>query len=89
MMTKRITPRCGSGTPRKKDNMKFHTFSDATTFFDDVGAVDIIEGGHCRPWRSIGVGGNGYNTKASISARTMTIVLLLSSAACGSHAFTY
>jgi hypothetical protein len=89
MMTKRITPRYGSGTPRKKDNMKFHTISDATTFFDNVGVVDIIEGGHRRPWRGIGVGGNGYNTTASVSTRTMTIVLLLSSAACGSHAFTF
>jgi hypothetical protein len=69
--------------------MKFHTFSNATMFFDDVGAVDIIEGGHRRPWRSIGVGGNCYNTTESVSARTMTIVLLLSSAACDSHAFTF
>jgi len=84
MMTKRIMPRFGSGTPRKKDTMKFHTFSDATLFFDNVGTIDIILGGVCRRPRS-GVSGNV--AIASIGATTMAIVLLLSSAACGGHAF--
>ena len=56
MMTERITPRFGCGTPRKKDTMKFHTFSDATKFFDNVGTIDIILGGVCRRPRS-GIGG--------------------------------
>ena len=83
MMTEPITPRSGSETPRKKDNMKFHTFSNATLFFEDVGAVNIIGGVRCRPQR--GIGGNVMT--ASIGARTMTIALLLSSAACRGHAF--
>ena len=83
MMTKRIKPRSWSGTPRTKDNMKFHTFSDATLFFDDVGAVDIIGGVHHRPWRGIG----GNIATASAGVRMMTIALLLSSVACDSHAF--
>ena len=71
MMTKHIMPRSGSGTPRKKDNMKFHTFSNTTLFFDDVGVVDIIRGNHRRPRR--GVGSNV--AMASIGARMMTIAL--------------
>ena len=55
-MTERITPRFGCGTPRKKDTMKFHTFSDATKFFDNLGTIDIILGGVCRRPRS-GIGG--------------------------------
>jgi len=84
MMTKRIKPRSWSGTPRKKDNMKFHTFSDATLFFNDVGTINIIGGVHRCPRR--GVGGN--IAMASIGMRTMTIALLLSSVACDGHAFT-
>ena len=71
MMTKRIMPRSGSGTPRKKDNMKFHTFSNTTLFFDDVGIVDIIRGVRRRPRH--GVGGNV--AMASIGVRMMTIAL--------------
>ena len=85
MMTERITPRFGCGTPRKKDTMKSHTFSDATKFFDNVGTIDIILGGVCRRPRS-GIGGNV--AIASVGTTTMTIALLLSSAACGGHAFT-
>jgi ABC-type multidrug transport system fused ATPase/permease subunit len=77
MMTERISPRSGSATPRRKDNTKLHTFSDATSLFDDVGAVDIIGER----------GGGGNIATASVGARTMTIALLLFSAACGGHAF--
>ena len=83
MMTEPITPRSGSETPRKKDNMKFHTISDATSFFDDVGTVDIIGGVRSRPRRGV----DGNVATDSVGARTMTIALLLSSAACGGHAF--
>ena len=51
--------------------MKFHTFSNTTLFFDDVGVVDIIRGVRRRPRR--GVGGNV--AMASIGARMMTIAL--------------
>jgi hypothetical protein len=83
IMTKRIKPRSWYGTPRKKDNMNFHTFSDATLFFDDVGAINIIGGVHRRP--RCGFGGN--IATASVGMRTMTIAHLVSSVACDGHAF--
>ena len=88
MMTVHITPRSGSGTPRKKDNIKFHIFSDATSFFNNVGAIEFIEGVRRRP-RCSGSGGGGYVGTASVGTRTMTIVLLLSSAACGGCTFVF
>jgi hypothetical protein len=54
-------------------NTKFHTFSDATSFFDDVGAFNHRVSGNI--------------ATASIGMRTMTIALLLSLAACGGHTF--
>jgi len=64
--------------------MMLHTFSDATSFFDDVGAVDIIGGVRRRRRRR---GGGGGNVATASVGATMIIALLLSSAACGGHAF--
>ena len=53
------------------------------SFFDDVGAVDIIGGVRRRPRSGI----SGNVAMASVGVWTMTIALLLSSAAYGGHSF--